>query len=201
MQPTLSVEPPEWYQSDHWWCVGAVCCPQVFIASMPFLRTLLSGADGSVTVPRGSQLVAEVPASSRGGEMDVGGGDTGELSDPVIGAVLRDLLARAGGSQERTAGEAMEMLLAIATTTRLGPVPVARITLGDNSSGAKWRPLVARVRIMERLLCDFGLSTPSGLEVGPIMALAADALNNASVKVRGRTHLWGSCVCTAPLTA
>ena len=64
MQPTLSVEPPEWYQSDRWWCVGAVCCPQVFIASMPFLRTLLSGADGSVTVPRGSQLVA-IPAALR----------------------------------------------------------------------------------------------------------------------------------------
>ena len=79
-----------------------------------------------------------------------------------------------------------QALLYIATATNLGPLPVVSQVLNvpQGRAAAKWRPLVAKVRLAERLLSEFGLEATCGLDVGPIMALVSCALNNSSAKAR-----------------
>eukprot|EP00741_Cyanophora_paradoxa_P018660 tig00021073_g18010.t1 len=102
-------------------------------------------------------------------------------------AVVEAMLQRMGDTnlRQREWAATNETLLHFARSKALGPGAVAPLAVGGvAAAGQQWRPVMARLSLLQRLLPEFKINVHPGLSADAIVPFAVAALGSANAEVR-----------------
>ncbi|RHY31649.1 hypothetical protein DYB32_003293 [Aphanomyces invadans] len=113
-------------------------------------------------------------------------------SHPLIGTILDALLARAAGSHERDASDAVTSLLFLACKSAHATQHMVRTMQGQLGgpstssamTAAGWRQQLVNIRLLTAMASQYRFAAESGLSFADAMAVSSQALDHSSVKVR-----------------